>query len=382
MKLVVGKKSVSGQIAQITGIEEISITRSCEEAPNHCRIHAFDHVTGQADIVFSAGDAIQIAANDKIVFTGYVDAVTSDISSDSVRWEILSRGLLLDICDSSNQFAPNQIAGSSVVDVANQLVEPFGITVVNQISGTAPAIPSNPINKIAKVFELINYYAAYSGCLAYESPLGELVIATVPANGTARMTSGFTQGVNVQQFSVTNDWTQRYGTYIAVNQPFDAFQNTGNAINVSITAATATDQEIVNAGRKRYLVFISNQYEANRDIIQLRANWEASRRAGRSKSVTVTVDSWFDTSGNLWAPNSLVSINLPRANLPKVEWIIAHVSFALNPSTGTTASVTCYPAAAFSLEPFPLVPVGADIARAEAGFGNSQPVRDGRRDQG
>ncbi|MGP8002296.1 MAG: phage baseplate assembly protein [Smithella sp.] len=85
-----------------------------------------------------------------------------------------------------------------------------------------------------------------------------------------------------------------------------------------------------------------------------RANWENARRVGRSNVLTLTTDSWRDSAGTLWTPNTIVPISLPALKLQQVNWVIADVSYKRD-TTGTTADLVLMPPRAFLPQPISLL---------------------------
>ena len=58
---------------------------------------------------------------------------------------------------------------------------------------------------------------------------------------------------------------------------------------------------------ERNLVVIAED-QGDGDAFADRARWEANVRAGRSRAVSVTVQGWRHGGGELWAPNTIVTI--------------------------------------------------------------------------
>ena len=76
-----------------------------------------------------------------------------------------------------------------------------------------------------------------------------------------------------------------------------------------------------------------------------------NRRYGRSKQLTVTIDSWRDKDGKLWKPNTLIPVNLPTLRLPDTEMLLAEVTY-MRDDNGTHARMTLMPPAAFAVQPY------------------------------
>ena len=80
-------------------------------------------------------------------------------------------------------------------------------------------------------------------------------------------------------------------------------------------------------------------------------DWEMNRRYGRSKQLSVTIDSWRDKDGKLWEPNTLIPVDLPTLRLPKTELLLAEVTY-MRDDYGTHARMTLMPPEAFAVQPY------------------------------
>ncbi|MBT2790441.1 hypothetical protein [Paraburkholderia strydomiana] len=82
--------------------------------------------------------------------------------------------------------------------------------------------------------------------------------------------------------------------------------------------------------------------------------------------MTLTTDTWRDSSGALWTPTTLVPILLPQLKLADesgtgpVVWMIGEVTYQRNAQTGTTATLTAMRKEAYLLEPTALQPMFVD----------------------
>jgi prophage tail gpP-like protein len=82
--------------------------------------------------------------------------------------------------------------------------------------------------------------------------------------------------------------------------------------------------------------------------------------------VTLTTDTWRDSSGALWTPTTLVPILLPQLKLADesgtgpVVWMTGEVTYQRNAQTGTTATLTAMRKEAYLPEPTALQPMFVD----------------------
>ena len=80
--------------------------------------------------------------------------------------------------------------------------------------------------------------------------------------------------------------------------------------------------------------------------------------------LNLTTDSWRDSAGALWTPNTLVPLSLPALRLERAMWLISSVSYKLD-ENGTTADLTIMPPGAFQPQPIALQPQFAEVHRDE-----------------
>jgi hypothetical protein len=76
-------------------------------------------------------------------------------------------------------------------------------------------------------------------------------------------------------------------------------------------------------------------------------------------ALRVTVDSWRDSAGTLWAPNAFATLDLPALKLGAAvnqSWIIGSVDFVRDDERGTVADLMLMPKEAFLPQPEILVP--------------------------
>ncbi|WP_420884924.1 phage baseplate assembly protein, partial [Achromobacter insuavis] len=115
--------------------------------------------------------------------------------------------------------------------------------------------------------------------------------------------------------------------------------------------------------RYRPRVVLSENLLGGSMVAEDRAKWEAARRWGRSFFVRLNTDSWRDSSGTLYTPNTMASLAIPSLKLGSeaspVSWVIAETTYNQGRS-GTTCDVVLMPPQAFYQQPFIWTQIGAD----------------------
>lgn len=341
--LTVGGQNLAGWI-------DTSVTLSMEQCPNSFRIVATEASPLYSDaIMVQPGQPCTVQIGQDTAITGYVDAVAPGYDASSHTVTIQGRGKCQDLADCSSEWPGSQLSQTSALDIATKLAQPYGITA--SLIGP-PGLPIRQFNinigdTPLQVLELVSRNAQL---LYYEDVNGNLVLAQAGATNAA---SGFTEGQNVQAASYIRSINGRYSQYAATllsvfTGPIFEGGHDGQFFG------QATDP---NVTRNRKLFFVAEGVMGSQQMAVNRAQWECNRRYGRSLQVSLTTDSWRDSAGKLWMPNTLAPVTLPRLQLPNTLLCISTVTFKKSEATGKTADVVLMPKQAFLPEPIQLQPV-------------------------
>ncbi len=337
---------------QLSGWSAISgITRGIERCPSDFDLEMTErYPTEFQDLIVQPGDTCEVYLGEDLVITGYVDRFAPAISADRHSIRVSGRGKCADLVDCAAEWPGGQISGSNVLGIAQRLAKPYGITVS---AGASPggSIPQFNIMLGETPFEIIERICRYRALLAYDLPDGSLYLTSV-GNGTAA--SGFVEGVNIETASATYTMDQRFSEYYAYLQSMDVLSDLGVGGNL---IGKAFDTGVP---RHRRRAIIAESGGGGTDVAIQRAKWESARRYGRSMQVELTTDSWRDSAGVLWTPNTQAPLSIPSLKIGDVTWLIGSVTYRLD-ENGTHADLVIMPPQAFNPEPILLQPFAADI---------------------
>jgi prophage tail gpP-like protein len=343
LSLVIGGRKISGW-------DSARVTRGIERCPSDFDIAMTERYQGSAMVV-QPQDECQVLLGGDPVITGYVDIFAPGIDARSHTIRVAGRSKSEDLVDCAAEWPGGQISGSSALEIAKKLAQPYGITVKAEADTGAP-IPQFNLTIGETAYAIIERVCRYRGLLIYDLPDGSVTLAQA---GGEKMSSGLVQGKNVMRAVATYSADQRFSKYDAFLQSMDVLGDTGDGGNL---LATVNDPGMK---RHRQRDIIAEAGGGGLDVAKQRALWECARRAGRSYSITATVDSWRDTGGKLWTPNATVPLELPALKLPSATWVIAEVTFNKN-AEGTSADILAMPRDAFLPEPILIQPFAADVA--------------------
>lgn len=343
----------------LSGWQEIRVTRGIEILPSSFEISMTEKYGSDLadEIDVQAGDYCEVLLGGDLVLTGWVDQWLGSIADGMHSITLIGRGKCADLVDCAAVHDGYQISNAPVLFIAQELCEPFGV----KVSLAPGSNQGDPVEQLVILagetpYDLIERVCRYRGLLMYDTPDGNLLLSGI---GSGRAASGFEQGVNIERADVGFRSNVQFSDYYALYQGLDLFSDAGGAPNQIAHVVDNTVQ------RYRPRVILSENVVGGAAIAQQRADWENARRYGRSYAVMLTTDTWRDSKGVLYTPNTYAGFCLPGLHLgmwmgkpPKpqfVTWVISEVTYRRG-RDGTHADLTLMPPEAFLQQPIQLLP--------------------------
>lgn len=341
LTLEVGGRSISGW-------DQIRVTRSIERLPSDFSLSLMDYYPGSDEKqLVTPGDPCVVRLGADPVVTGYIDRWSTLIGPSRHEVHATGRGKCQDLVDCSAIWPNNVIENATPLQIAQKLASPYGITVGTDVTNLQN-VPQFSLNWGESSQEVIDRMMRWAALLYYDLPDGSLWLTRV---GTRQAASGVAVGRNIQSAWYDSACDARYSEYTGISMPTTAVVEVSAGDGyASVTLATATDPQIARQRYRNLVLLIEstlNTYGAAQQYI----NWEMNRRFGRSRVLHVTVDSWRDTDGKLWEPNTLIPVTAPQLNLDNDAWLLGEVTFQKD-ERGTTAEMMLMPPQAFMVEPY------------------------------
>ncbi|MHB9807000.1 phage baseplate assembly protein [Pantoea ananatis] len=338
--------SVGGR--NIQGWDDVRVTRGIERLPSDFDLGLMDYFPGSSEKqLVREGEPCEVRLGDDLVMTGYVDQWSPMISGRRHEVRATGRSRCQDLVDCSAEWPNNVINESDALQIATRLAQPYGITVHSDVSDLV-RVPQFTLNWGESPQEIIDRISRWSALLYFDQPDGSLLLTRV---GTRRAASGVAQGINIEDAYFRASMDERFSDYVGVSMSMTpTAEISPSASYGAVTLAAARDPEAASMRYRKRIVIVESTMTALA-LSQRCIDWEMNRRYGRSKQLNVTVDSWRDSAGRLWEPNTLVPIHIPAFGLKNEEWLLAEVSYLRN-REGTHAQLSLMPAAAFTVQPY------------------------------
>lgn len=337
------------------GWTNVTVNRGIEQMPSSFDIRGSVKSPGEIRELVPLNSPCTISIGGHVVLTGYLERASIRLTDGQHVVTFVGRGRCCDLVDTAAIISSNSRMSTAISTLAKELAAPYaGPILVLTPDGEGDAkLYDYAVNLGESPYDIIERIARWEGLLVYENADGNLVLSRV---GKLKHASGFTEGQNIQIADYTHTMDQRFSRYIPLLMSSDTLSREGEIFGSNRAGKEALDPDIT---RYRPRIIISEQMVGNENLAGQRAVWEATRRAGQSRRITITTDSWLDAAGTPWTPNMLAPVDLPSGGLQVPGYIVANVAYRRDPIMGTTAVVTLMPPEAFSIQPSALLPVQA-----------------------
>lgn len=348
---------------RISGWTSITVVRGIERFPSGFNISMTERFPGEfGKLLLYPGDPVQVVLGADVVVTGYVDDFTPTLNASTHSIAVSGRGKCQDLVDCSHFYQGCQMTNITPLAMAIKLATPYGIDVSSDV-GAGAAVPVWQLQWGETPYNILEPVARNSQMLIYENPDGSLRLSQAMRPAAGQRYPVVAEGVNIESIAMRWSMAQRFSQYIGRSLPMDTMSDAGTGPDV---IAIVTDPGVPRL-RVRSIIAETGD-TTDYQITKARTNWEAARRAGRSLQATLTVDSWRDDSGNLWQPNTIVTLTAPTVHVPRVNWLVSDVTYRRD-ATGTHADLVLMPPEAFSVQPVNLFPTQRDVVAGAANGG-------------
>lgn len=232
---------------------------------------------------------------------------------------------VLNDCNSPSSAFPLEFNGQKIGDIARSICEPFGLSV--EIAADEGAVFDRVASEpTKKAYEFLAGLARQRNAVIASTPTGKLLIQQSIATGkpVARLEQGFAPVTSVApQFD-----PQAYYSHVTGLQP--------TAVGVEGAKYTVKNPRL--DGVIRPFNFTAN--DTPTADIKGATEAKAGRMFANAAAYSVPVATWRDPQGNLWEPNTTITLNAPGAMIySSYEFIIRSVEL-IQENDGETAILT------------------------------------------
>lgn len=320
------------------GWKRLAVSRSIEQVAGTFTLEVTDRWAGQDTArPIKPGARCELLLGGERVISGYVDTCEPSFEDQGSQLRVEGRDATGDLVDCSAIHKSGQWRGATLDAIARDLLKPFGVGVVVQ-ADVGERFPSFSIQQGESAFECLERAARLRAVLLVSDGGGNLVITRA---GSALAPVTLEEGVNILAGRASLSWKDRYSRIVVKGQARATDDYFGD--QAAGPSAAGADEAI---DRYRPLIVLAED-AGTPATLAMRAQWEASVRAGRGNRGTITVQGWRRPDGVLWAPNVLVSVTSTTLYLD-APMLVVGCSYRLD-EAGTFTDLTICRREAFEL---------------------------------
>ncbi len=278
--------------------------------------------------------AVTLSIGGELVFTGTLITVKPTNSADG---RIVSAaayslpGVLEDCCAPASVYADDdslEFEGNDLRFIAKTLLKPFGLKPVF-LAAPGAVFELVSLKATEEIMPFLAKLAKQRGLVITTNVKGELVFWK--SNPGGHPVAKFRDDVAGPMVSIDPEFKpQAYYSHVTGIDPSTIGSEGGQY--------TVTNKRL--KGIIRPYTFETTDAETNNETLPVATEGKVGRMFGDSVTYSVPVDTWRDSWGNLWAPNTTIEVLAPGAMVYKpYEFLVKEIEFRRN-SSGSDATIT------------------------------------------
>lgn len=330
------------------GWETVRVTRRLEALCGDFNLSVFDRWGDQGQPwPLTQGDQCEILLHGVRVIKGAIDARDIALSARERSISVRGRDAAADLVDCSALLPHWEFRQVTALDVAQKLGGSVNVHVNAAPGLTFPTLKKFGIDPGESLAEALERLCRPAGVLAISDGNGGILLTRA---GSTRCTSGLAEAGdgrrgNIIEAQASFNHTGRFHRYVALGSHAGADHLAEGA--AASVRGEAIDPEVSRAHR---VLVIRPEGNLTPAAALKRAQWEATVRAARAASFSITVAGWTQSDGTLWPINSLVTVDAPSLGLTKTSLLISEVEYTLD-GDGMRTALQLAPPGTFDPEP-------------------------------
>jgi prophage tail gpP-like protein len=264
--------------------EQISINKSIESLAD-----SFSATTPLNPAEITTG-VVKITLGEVLIFTGWIDQISQNITGDNNQTKISGRSKSTDIIDSR---ITATIHNKTLFEIAKEIFAKFNQNITTTETTTV-------VDKFAitceSAFEALSQLTKQQNLIMIEQPSGDVVLTTKAKINKTYLKLNHS---NLETLNISQNLASQFHKYEVKNSPNTSSLQPGSSAFIS----TATDPQV----RATRVVETIADKLTTPDACKQRANELKSNAA--NKSITATATSMgFGTNNEIWQVNSVYSV--------------------------------------------------------------------------
>lgn len=247
-----------------------------------------------------AGAAVRILAGGSLLIDGYVGSREWEVDDQTARVSVEIQSAAIDLVQCSPDHPTGEIRARTLSQVAEAL-DTYGVGVTGSVGGAIPLVRIEPGETVFSTLE------------RHARALGALLIGTARGIRLARGTIGRHEGPLVLGDRVAGLRMLRARNSESMSERYSETRVKGQSHEASGARMRALEVEARDTGvRRKRLRIVLHEGGATAESMRGRAAYEAQRRAGAGKRLSVELATWRDLAGRVWEGGYVVPVEAPE----------------------------------------------------------------------
>jgi prophage tail gpP-like protein len=271
----------------------------------------------------------------ELVINGIGYTVGNEMTKEGIQKNLEGASFTADIVDSTLK-PPYQKRNVTIEQRARDIVEPMEIGVeLKHIENTGGKFSRMTASKTDTIFAHLKKYASQRAVLISSTAAGNLLL-------TAANVKGKPVGTLEEMKPLPEGWRAEFDG----RKRFNSYKALGSSPKSSSKSAEAKDESVP---RSRFQTFTAN--DSTDGNIQKAADWRRSKQVAETLTIPFPVSDWYDPNGNLWEPNTIVTVVSPSIHVPQgYDFLIKSVEYNYAKS-GRSSMLNLVPPQVYTGEP-------------------------------
>lgn len=267
----------------------------------------------------------------ELLIRGYLYVVAPSLNTRESVIQFEGWSFMADAIDSTIK-PPLEQSKVTLEKRAKELLNPLGIEVVFDVEDDEP-FDRVTANESDTIFDHLAGLAKQRGVLITSTPQGKALFT--------KANIGNPVGVILEDFPPYIEATVKFDG----RARFNAYKATAQSPKKNSKTATANDPQVP---KSRFRTFSAD--DASEEGLQKAVDWARSKALADALTINFPVHSWYDPEGNLWRPNTIVTVVSPSLFAPNgFNFMIKSVEYMFE-SVGIGAVLGLVPPAVYTGE--------------------------------